>query len=209
MKVQLAALVLSGTTLFAAPQQVPPASTDVIPQADIQFAADVLRTAAAFNTMVKSMNLPQTFHPGATPTDQNGHPMNRDAAVIGAGAGIGAAVGAMSGKQRGALIGAAAGAAGALIVEEILKHQPVNADKASSLPRFAKGALRKNSFSSVRIQARALRFRKRTSRPLEPDFVGERLISVDEAVALRAKDVGHLRVYGYNRDLSCAAVSCA
>jgi hypothetical protein len=29
-------------------------ATDVIPQADIQFAADVLRTAAAVNTMVKS-----------------------------------------------------------------------------------------------------------------------------------------------------------
>jgi hypothetical protein len=41
----------------------------------------------------------------------------------------------MSGKQRGALIGAAAGAAGALIVEEILKHQPVNADKASITPK--------------------------------------------------------------------------
>jgi hypothetical protein len=136
MKVRLAALVLSGATLFAAPQpQAPPAPADVIPQADIQFAADVLRTAAAFNTMVKSMNLPQTFHPGATPTDQNGHPVNRDAAVIGAGAGIGAAIGAMSGKQRGAMIGAAAGAAGALIVEEILKHQPVNADKAPINPK--------------------------------------------------------------------------
>jgi hypothetical protein len=133
MTVRLAALVLSGATLFAAPQ--PQAPAPVIPQADIQFAADVLRTAAAFNAMVTNMNLPQTLRPGATPTDQNGRPVNREAVVIGAGAGIGAAIGAMSGKQNGALIGAAAGAASALIVDQILKQrQPVNNSPAPIAP---------------------------------------------------------------------------
>jgi hypothetical protein len=98
----------------------------VIPQIDLQFVADVMRTAAAFNTMVKSMNLPQAFNPSAQVADQSGRRVNHQAAALGAGAGIGAAVGAMSGKKNGALIGAAVCGTSALIIEEIVKQQQAN-----------------------------------------------------------------------------------
>ena len=130
LTLRYATILLTGVTLFAAPQpQTPPQAgppAAVIPQVDLQFVADVMRTAAAFNAMVKSMNLPQAFNPSAQVTDQSGRPVNHQAAALGAGAGIGAAVGAMTGKRNGALIGAAVGGTSALVIEEILKHPQPN-----------------------------------------------------------------------------------
>ena len=121
---RITVLGLLCSTLFAAsePQGSAPASNP-FPQLDLQFLADVARTAAAFNSAIRSMNLPQTFSPSQNAPDSNGRPANQMATALGAGAGAGAAVGAMTGKQKGALIGAAVGGAGALIVEAIVKHQ--------------------------------------------------------------------------------------
>jgi hypothetical protein len=125
---RIATFGLFCATLFAAPQpQVPaagaPPAQNPVPQIDLQFLADVLRSAAAFNSAVRSMNIPQTFNPSQNAADGNGRTANQMATALGAGAGVGAAIGSMTGKQKGALIGAAVGSAGAMIIEAIVKHQ--------------------------------------------------------------------------------------
>lgn len=111
---KIATLGLMGSTLFGASQAQAPAPA---PQIDVQFLADALRAAAAFNNAVRNMNVRQTFNPSQNATS------NQFATALGAGAGAGAAIGAMTGEPKGAVIGAAVGGAGALIVEAILKHQ--------------------------------------------------------------------------------------
>ncbi|HEY6341646.1 MAG TPA: hypothetical protein VIY49_09155 [Bryobacteraceae bacterium] len=105
-----------------AAQPTPPAAQ---PAADpnLQFLDQVLRTATAVQSLVKSMNLDkaisaQTSYPPGDPRS-----LQRAAEFIGVGAGVGMALGEMAHSQRGAITGAAIGGAAGVIVDQILRRQ--------------------------------------------------------------------------------------
>ncbi len=119
------ALLCSASWVVAQSPAPAQAQTPNNPQLNLQFLADVLRSATALHAAVQSMNLDKTFSQDAATS------AGRTAAIMGAGAGVGAAIGEMSHSQKGLMIGAIAGSAGALIIDQILQH---NAAKGSPGP---------------------------------------------------------------------------
>ena len=70
---------------------------------------EMIRTAATFHDLVRSLNVNQSLGPDQHYIGADGklhHSMERTAETIGAGAGVGAALGAMSHNQNGMMIGA-------------------------------------------------------------------------------------------------------
>jgi hypothetical protein len=125
MRKTLGFLLFCTSTVFA--QSPAPVASANNSQLNLQFLADVLRSAAASRSAIQGMNLDKTFSDGGATS------AGRTAAVMGAGAGVGAAIGEMSHSQKGLLIGAIAGGAGALIIDQILQH---NAAKVPQAPEF-------------------------------------------------------------------------
>ena len=131
-------LSLGLSTLAAQPQTSPPPSDR--PQAqDLtpQVLGEMLRTATTFHELVTKLNLSKSLGPDQHvlgPDGQYHHPLQRTAAVIGAGAGAGAAIGGMTRSTNGVFIGAIIGSAGGLIVDQILRHQEEVRQKATYNP---------------------------------------------------------------------------
>jgi hypothetical protein len=113
-----------------APVPAAPSASDP----NLQFVDEVLRTAIAVQSLVKSMNLDKAF--GAQSSYPAGDPrsLQRTAEFIGAGAGVGMALGEKSHGQKGAILGAAVGSAGGLIVDQVLRHQAAKSSPASANP---------------------------------------------------------------------------
>jgi hypothetical protein len=114
------------TPLAKAQEPVPsmPAPAAAQPAADpnLQFLDQVLKTATAVQSLVKSMDLKkaisaQTYPPG------DPRSLQRAAEFIGVGAGVGMALGEMAHSQRGAITGAAIGGAAGVIVDQILRRE--------------------------------------------------------------------------------------
>jgi hypothetical protein len=105
--------------------QTPPPPAQAQSQLTPQMLGAMLRSAATFNELIRSMNLNQSLGPDQHYIGADGrlhHSMERTAETIGAGAGAGAAIGAMSHSQNGVMIGALIGGAGGLILDQILKQ---------------------------------------------------------------------------------------
>jgi hypothetical protein len=118
----------------------PPAPSAADP--NLQFLDQVVRTATAVQSLVKSMHLEKTI--GAQSSYPPGDPrsLQRTAEFIGVGAGVGMALGEMSHNQKGAIIGAAAGSAGGLILDQLLRYQAAknqNSPPGSNPPTSAPG----------------------------------------------------------------------
>ena len=102
-----------------------------LPDPNLQFVDNVMRTATAIHDLVRGMNLQKSFaaYPPGDPRANQ-----RTAEFIGMGAGVGMALGEMSHNPKGAMIGAAAGAAGGLVADQILRHQAAKAQAAQPPP---------------------------------------------------------------------------
>lgn len=109
-------------------QSQPPAPAAAAPQQlNLQILAESLRAAATFHDLVKNLNVEKNLNlNGASPSSSE--PLNRMAVIAGAGAGTGAAIGELKGGQKAILIGAVAGAAGALVIDQIMRHQAAKQD---------------------------------------------------------------------------------
>ena len=105
---------------IAAAQSPAPA----LPDPNLQFVDNVMRTATAIHDLVRGMNLQKSFaaYPPGDPRANQ-----RTAEFMGIGAGVGMALGEMSHNGKGAMIGAAAGAAGGLVADQILRRQAAKA----------------------------------------------------------------------------------
>jgi hypothetical protein len=123
----LLAISLLLTQLANAQEPVPakPAPATAQPAADpnLQFLDQVLQTATAVQSLVKSMHLDKAI--GAQSSYPPGDPrsLQRTAEFIGVGAGVGMALGEMAHSQRGAITGAAIGSAAGVIVDQILRRE--------------------------------------------------------------------------------------
>lgn len=131
------------TPLANAQEPVPakPAPLAAQPPADpnLQFLDQVLQTATAVQSLVKSMHLDKAI--GAQTSYPPGDPrsLQRTAEFIGVGAGVGMALGEMAHSQRGAITGAAIGGAAGVIVDQILRRQAakVQSSPPDSNPSFS------------------------------------------------------------------------
>jgi hypothetical protein len=112
---------------IAAAQSPSPA----LPDPNLQFVDNVMRTATAIHDLVRGMNLQKSFaaYPPGDPRANQ-----RTAEFMGMGAGVGMALGEMSHNPKGAMIGAAAGAAGGLVADQILRHQAAKAQATQPPP---------------------------------------------------------------------------
>jgi hypothetical protein len=112
---------------IAAAQSPAPA----LPDPNLQFVDNVMRTATAIHDLVRGMNLQKSFaaYPPGDPRANQ-----RTAEFMGMGAGVGMALGEMSHNPKCAMIGAAAGAAGGLVADQILRHQAAKAQAAQPPP---------------------------------------------------------------------------
>ena len=123
----LLAISLLPTQLVNAQEPLPPnpAPPATQPAADpkLQFLDEVLKTAAAVQSLMKSMDLKKAI--GAQSSYPPGDPrsLQRTAEFIGVGAGVGMALGEMAHNQRSAILGAAVGGAAGVIVDQILRRQ--------------------------------------------------------------------------------------
>ena len=124
---------------FAAQPQTSAPSSDH-PQAQEltpQVLGEILRTATTFHELVTKLALNKSLGPDQHVLGPDGryhHPLQRTAAVIGAGAGAGAAIGGMTHSTNGVLIGAIIGSAGGLIVDQIMRHREEMREKATYNP---------------------------------------------------------------------------
>lgn len=121
---------------FAAQPQSPepPADHPQAQELTPQVLGEMLRSATTFHELVTKMNLSKSLGPDQHvlgPDGQYHHPMQRTAAVIGAGAGAGAAIGGMTHSTNGVLIGAIIGSAGGLIVDQVMRHREEMRAKAT------------------------------------------------------------------------------
>jgi hypothetical protein len=106
-----------------APAAASPAAAQPAADPNLQFLDQVLQTATAVQSLVKSMHLDKAI--GAQNSYPPGDPrsLQRTAEFIGVGAGVGMALGEMAHSQRGAITGAAIGSAAGVIVDQILRRQ--------------------------------------------------------------------------------------
>lgn len=124
---------------FAAQAQTSAPSSDR-PQAQEltpQVLGEMLRTATTFHELVMKLDLGKSLGPDQHVLGSDGqyhHPLQRTAAVIGAGAGAGAAIGGMTHRTNGVFIGAIIGSAGGLIVDQIMRHREEMREKATYNP---------------------------------------------------------------------------
>ena len=131
-------LALSLSAFAAQPQTSAPSSDrrhaqELTPQV----LGEMLRTATTFHELVTKLNVTKSLGPDEHvlgPDGQYHHPLQRTAAVIGAGAGAGAAIGGMTRSPNGVFIGAIIGSAGGLIVDQILRHREEMREKATYNP---------------------------------------------------------------------------
>jgi hypothetical protein len=102
-----------------------------LPDPNLQFVDNVMRTATAIHDLVRGMNLQKSFaaYPPGDPRANQ-----RTGEFMGMGAGVGMALGEMSHNPKGAMIGAAAGAAGGLVADQILRHQAAKAQAPQRAP---------------------------------------------------------------------------
>ena len=87
---------------------------------------EMLRSAATFHELVRSMNLANSLGPdqhAVGPDGRSMHSVQRTVQVMGAGAGVGAAIGEMTHKENGVMIGALVGGIGGLIVDQVMKQR--------------------------------------------------------------------------------------
>jgi hypothetical protein len=98
-------------------------------QVNLVLLAKALQSASTFHDLVKNLNVEKNLNPGPTAA-----PLDRTAAIMGAGAGAGAAIGELSHSQKGLLIGIAAGAAGGFVVDQILRQREAKAATSSAVP---------------------------------------------------------------------------
>jgi hypothetical protein len=96
-------------------------------QLNLQVLAEALRTAATFHDLVKNLDVEKNLKLSDAPAG-SAQSLNRTAAIMGAGAGAGAAVGELKGGQKAILIGAVAGAVGALVIDQVMRHQAAKAE---------------------------------------------------------------------------------
>ena len=131
-------LALSWSAFAAQPQTSAPSSDR--PQAQEltpQVLGEMLRTATSFHELVTRLDPSKSLGPDQHvlgPDGQYHHPLQRTAAVIGAGAGAGAAIGGMTHSAKGVFIGAIIGSAGGLIVDQIMRHREEIRDRAAYNP---------------------------------------------------------------------------
>ena len=131
----LAQLVNAQESLPANP--APPAA-QLAADPKLQFLDQLLKTATAVQSLVRSMDLKkaisaQTYPPG------DPRSLQRAAEFIGVGAGVGMALGEMAHNQKSAIAAAAVGGAAGAIVDQILRRQaakiqnsPPDSDPSSS-----------------------------------------------------------------------------
>ena len=124
-------------TQYPAPSQYPPQAQYPAPapypqagqtsgQVSPQMLGEMLRCAATFHELIRSMNLATALGPDQHAVGPDGrpiHPVQRTAQVMGAGAGVGAAIGEMTHKENGVMIGALVGGIGGLIVDQVMKQR--------------------------------------------------------------------------------------
>jgi hypothetical protein len=104
------------------PAMPPPAAAQPASDPNLQFLDQVLKTATAVQSLVKSMDLKKAISAQTYPA---GDPraLQRTAEFIGVGAGVGMALGEMAHSQRGVITGAAIGSAAGVIADQILRRQ--------------------------------------------------------------------------------------
>jgi hypothetical protein len=122
----LLAISLLRTQLVNAQEPLPanpaPPAAQLAADPKLQFLDQVLKTATAVQSLVRSMDLKkaisaQTYPPG------DPRSLQRAAEFIGVGAGVGMALGEMGHNQKSAIAAAAVGAAAGAIVDQILRRQ--------------------------------------------------------------------------------------
>ena len=118
----LLAIPLLSTQLVNAQEPLPPPAAQLAADPKLQFLDEVLKTATAVQSLVKSMDLKkaisaQTYPPG------DPRSLQRAAEFIGVGAGVGMALGEMAHNQKRAIAAAAVGGAAGAIVDQILRRQ--------------------------------------------------------------------------------------
>ena len=122
----LLAIPLLLTQLVNAQQPLPansaPPATQLAADPNLQFLDQVLKTATAVQSLVKSMDLKKAISAQSYPP---GDPrsLQRAAEFIGLGAGVGMALGEMGHNQKSAIAAAAVGGAAGAIVDQILRRQ--------------------------------------------------------------------------------------
>jgi hypothetical protein len=134
----VAFLTLSLSAFAAQPQtSAPPSDRPRAQELTPQALGEMLRTATTFHELVTKLNLSKSLGPDQHvlgPDGQYHHPLQRTAAVMGAGAGAGAAIGGMTRNANGVLIGALIGSAGGLIVDQVMRHREEMQEKATYNP---------------------------------------------------------------------------
>jgi hypothetical protein len=147
----LGAVLLSGSLPAQSPAPAAPLpAPQGVPNQDInlQFLAEVLRSATAFHDVVRSLQLEKRFGPQsqapADPSDpdRQRRDLERTAEIMGAGAGAGVAIGGMTHSEKGLLIGALAGTAGGLLIDQILRHREAKQAANPPPPELPKGGER-------------------------------------------------------------------
>jgi hypothetical protein len=123
----LLAIPLLLTQLVNAQEPLPanpaPPAGQLATDPKLQFLDQVLQTATAVQSLVKSMDLKKAI--GAQSSYPPGDPrsLQRTAEFIGVGAGVGMALGEMAHNQKSAIAAAAVGGAAGAIVDQILRRQ--------------------------------------------------------------------------------------
>jgi hypothetical protein len=120
----------NGQAPAPAPSAAPPAAQPAT-DPNTQFVDEILRTATAVHSLIKTMNLEKAFGPQSLYPPGDPRSLQRTADFIGVGAGVGMALGEMAHSQKGALLGAAAGSAGGLMVDQLLRHQAAKMQSSS------------------------------------------------------------------------------
>ena len=141
MRTTLAFVVFLSLSLsaFAAQPQASALSSDRPQTQELtpQVLGEMLRTATTFHELVTKLNVTKSLGPDEHVLGPDGryhHPLQRTAAVIGAGAGAGAAIGGMTRSANGVLIGAIVGSAGGLILDQIMRHREEMREKTTYNP---------------------------------------------------------------------------
>jgi hypothetical protein len=98
-------------------------ATQTAADPNLQFLDQVLRTATAVQSLVKSMHLDKAIGTQSSYPPGDPRSAQRAAEFIGVGAGVGMALGEMAHSQKGAITGAAIGGAAGAIVDQILRQQ--------------------------------------------------------------------------------------
>lgn len=107
----------------------PPVQSQISSHINLALLAEALRAASTFHDLVQNLNVEKNLS-----QDQTAAPLNRTAAIMGAGAGAGAAIGELSRSQKGILIGVAAGTAGGFIIDQILRQKAAKPATSSTVP---------------------------------------------------------------------------